>query len=51
MRQILFSRGSVIAIPTDTFYGLAADPFNLAAVDEIYRVKGRPETPGAFLYL
>jgi L-threonylcarbamoyladenylate synthase len=38
------SRGSVIAIPTDTFYGLAADPFNLAAIDEIYRVKGRPET-------
>ena len=36
------ARGSVIAIPTDTFYGLAADPFNLAAVDEIYRVKGRP---------
>jgi len=38
------ARGSVIAIPTDTFYGLAADPYNLAAVDEIYRVKGRPET-------
>jgi L-threonylcarbamoyladenylate synthase len=38
------SRGGVIAIPTDTFYGLSADPFNLAAVDEIYRVKGRPET-------
>jgi tRNA threonylcarbamoyl adenosine modification protein (Sua5/YciO/YrdC/YwlC family) len=37
------SRGSVIAIPTDTFYGLAADPFNLAAVEEIYRVKGRPD--------
>jgi len=37
------TRGSVIAIPTDTFYGLAADPFNLAAVDEIYHVKGRPE--------
>lgn len=36
-------RGSVIAIPTDTVYGLAADPFNLAAVDEIFRVKGRPE--------
>ncbi len=36
--------GRVIGIPTDTFYGLAADPFNLAAVDEIYRVKGRPET-------
>jgi L-threonylcarbamoyladenylate synthase len=38
------ARGCVVAIPTDTFYGLAADPFNLAAVDEIYRVKGRPET-------
>jgi L-threonylcarbamoyladenylate synthase len=38
------ARGSVVAVPTDTFYGLAADPFNLAAVDEIYRVKGRPET-------
>lgn len=36
-------RGCVIGIPTDTLYGLAADPFNLAAVDEIYRVKGRPE--------
>ena len=38
------ARGAVVAIPTDTMYGLAADPFNLAAVDEIYRVKGRPET-------
>lgn len=37
------TRGNVVAIPTDTLYGLAADPFNLAAVDEIYRVKGRPE--------
>ncbi|MGB2591169.1 MAG: L-threonylcarbamoyladenylate synthase [Candidatus Acidiferrum sp.] len=40
----LLSRGSVVAIPTDTFYGLAADPFNLSAVGEIYKVKGRPET-------
>jgi L-threonylcarbamoyladenylate synthase len=39
-------RGSVIAIPTDTVYGLAADPFNLAAVDEIFRVKGRPDERG-----
>jgi L-threonylcarbamoyladenylate synthase len=40
----MLTRGCVVAIPTDTLYGLAADPFNLAAVDEIYRVKGRPET-------
>ena len=36
-------RGEVVGVPTDTFYALAADPFNLAAVEEIYRVKGRPE--------
>jgi tRNA threonylcarbamoyl adenosine modification protein (Sua5/YciO/YrdC/YwlC family) len=37
-------RGELVAIPTDTFYGIACDPFNLAAVERIYRVKGRPET-------
>jgi L-threonylcarbamoyladenylate synthase len=37
-------RGELVAVPTDTFYGIAADPFNLAAVGHIYRVKGRPET-------
>lgn len=40
----LILQGRVVGIPTDTYYGLAADPFNLAAVEEIYRVKGRPET-------
>ncbi|MFQ5927277.1 MAG: L-threonylcarbamoyladenylate synthase, partial [Terriglobia bacterium] len=39
----LIHQGEIVAIPTDTFYGLAADPFNLAAVDRIYTVKGRPE--------
>jgi len=38
------TRGRVVAVPTDTVYGLAADPFNLSAVEEIYKVKGRPET-------
>ena len=28
-------------MPTDTFYGLAADPFNLHAVDEVYDIKTR----------
>lgn len=37
-------RGSVVAIPTDTLYGLAADPFNQAAVYKIFRIKRRPET-------
>ncbi len=38
----LVRRGQVISIPTDTFYGLAADPFNLYAVEEIFQIKGRP---------
>jgi L-threonylcarbamoyladenylate synthase len=37
------NRGSVIAVPTDTLYALAADPVNLASIAEIFRVKGRPE--------
>ncbi len=37
-------RGRVVGLPTDTFYGLAADPFNLAAVERVFQVKGRPET-------
>jgi len=34
-------RGQVVGMPTDTFYGLAADPFNLHAVDRIYEIKSR----------
>ncbi len=37
-------RGRVVGVPTDTFYGLSADPFNLAAVGRVYEVKGRPES-------
>jgi tRNA threonylcarbamoyl adenosine modification protein (Sua5/YciO/YrdC/YwlC family) len=33
--------GQVAGMPTDTFYGLAADPLNLRAVDTIYEVKTR----------
>lgn len=33
--------GVVLGMPTDTFYGLAADPFNLHAVDRIYEIKTR----------
>jgi L-threonylcarbamoyladenylate synthase len=34
--------GQVVAFPTDTFYCLGADPFNLKAVSEIFRIKRRP---------
>ena len=33
--------GEVLGMPTDTFYGLAADPFNLRAVDRVYDIKTR----------
>jgi L-threonylcarbamoyladenylate synthase len=33
--------GGVVAIPTDTLYGLAADPFNSDAVRRIFHIKGR----------
>jgi tRNA threonylcarbamoyl adenosine modification protein (Sua5/YciO/YrdC/YwlC family) len=33
--------GYVLGMPTDTFYGLAADPFNLRAVDRVYDIKSR----------
>jgi len=37
-------RGSVVGVPTDTFYALSADPFNLAAIEAVFRIKGRPES-------
>ena len=33
--------GKVLGMPTDTFYGLAADPLNLHAVDSVYDIKTR----------
>ncbi len=34
--------GGVIAYPTDTFYGLGADPRNSVAVKRLFEIKGRP---------
>ena len=34
-------QGEVLGMPTDTFYGLAADPFNLRAVERVYDIKSR----------
>jgi L-threonylcarbamoyladenylate synthase len=40
-REVI-SAGGVIAYPTDTFYGLGADPKNLRAVQKLFEIKGRP---------
>jgi L-threonylcarbamoyladenylate synthase len=33
--------GGVVAMPTDTLYGLAADPFSSAAIARVFAIKGR----------
>lgn len=38
----LLKRGELVAIPTDTVYGLAGNAFDLSALEAIYAVKGRP---------
>lgn len=38
----LLRNGELVAIPTETVYGLAANAFNASAVTKIYEVKNRP---------
>ena len=38
----LFRAGQLVALPTETVYGLAANAWDPAAVARIYQVKGRP---------
>jgi L-threonylcarbamoyladenylate synthase len=35
--------GAVIGLPTDTVYGIGADPLNQQAVARLFELKGRPE--------
>jgi len=37
----ILRRGGIIAFPTETFYGLAVDASQEAAVEKIFRIKGR----------
>ena len=39
----IIRQGGLVAVPTETVYGLAGNGLNEQAVSEIYRVKGRPE--------
>ncbi len=38
----ILKKGGLVAIPTETVYGLAADALNPKAVEKIYEAKGRP---------
>jgi L-threonylcarbamoyladenylate synthase len=37
----ILKQGNLIAFPTDTVYGLAADPFNISAIIKLFESKGR----------
>ncbi len=37
----ILCRGGVVAFPTETYYGLAVDPFNPDAVLKLFNLKGR----------
>jgi L-threonylcarbamoyladenylate synthase len=39
----ILCEGGIVAVPTETVYGLAADASNAGAVAAIYRTKGRPD--------
>tara|TARA_R110002050_G_scaffold110013_3_gene221927 strand:- start:1584 stop:2543 length:960 start_codon:yes stop_codon:yes gene_type:complete len=43
--------GKLVAIPTETVYGLAADALNADAVAEIFRVKNRPSFDPLIIHL
>jgi L-threonylcarbamoyladenylate synthase len=40
----MLRRGGVVALPTDTVYGLAVDPARRGATRRLFEVKGRPDS-------
>jgi L-threonylcarbamoyladenylate synthase len=44
-------RGELVAVPTETVYGLAGDALNLAAVEKIFTAKGRPANDPLIIHI
>jgi L-threonylcarbamoyladenylate synthase len=42
----LLRRGLPVVLPTDTVYGVGVLPFDAAAIDQLYALKGRPAEKG-----
>ena len=40
--QVL-KEGRLVLFPTDTVYGIGADPFQSEAIQKLYTIKGRPK--------
>ncbi len=47
----LLQEGQVVALPTETVYGLAADALNKEAVAKVFEVKGRPSFDPLIVHL
>jgi len=47
----ILSDGGVVALPTETVYGLAANALDAAAVARVFRIKGRPRTHPLIVHL
>ena len=47
----LINSGELVAIPTETVYGLAADGYNTKACEKIFKVKGRPSDNPLILHI
>ena len=47
----LIRRGELVALPTETVYGLGADGLNPAAVAKIFEAKGRPQDNPLILHI
>lgn len=39
---LVLKQGGVVAFPTETYYGLAVDPFNSQALERLFQLKRRP---------
>lgn len=44
-------QGGVVAFPTETYYGLAVDPFNRGAVERLFSLKQRPKAKPLLLLI
>ncbi len=47
----LLKQGALVALPTETVYGLGANGLNPSAVEKIFQVKGRPQDNPLILHI
>ena len=47
----LLQRGQVVAVPTETVYGLAANAFDSEAIKKVFEAKGRPQDNPLILHI